>query len=97
MKAGHWFDVKLADAIRAHIRRQLSPRHVPKYIFETPDIPMTVNGKKTELPVKKLVCGNNITVSSTIVNPECLDWYGRFVDVEARAREQGLWSASAKL
>jgi acetoacetyl-CoA synthetase len=86
MKAGHMFDQKLEQAIQARIRRDLSPRHVPKFIFETPEIPMTVNGKKTELPVKKIVSGQTITPSSTIINPGSLKWYRQFADVEGTRR-----------
>ncbi|OQV09045.1 hypothetical protein CLAIMM_13227 [Cladophialophora immunda] len=84
MKAGCLLDGKLKRAIEAHIRKDLSPRHVPKFIFETPEIPMTVNGKKTELPVKKIVSGQKITPSSTIINPESLKWYAQFVDLDDR-------------
>ncbi|KAK5445143.1 hypothetical protein LTS15_010234 [Exophiala xenobiotica] len=82
MKEGHTFDHKLKKAIEARIRQDLSPRHVPKFIYETRDIPMTVNGKKTELPVRKIVSGQKITPSSTIVNPGCLKWYEQFARVD---------------
>ncbi|KAJ9501490.1 hypothetical protein H2202_003284 [Exophiala xenobiotica] len=82
MKEGHAFDHKLKKAIEARIRQDLSPRHVPKFIYETQDIPMTVNGKKTELPVRKIVSGQKITPSSTIVNPGCLKWYEQFARVD---------------
>jgi len=82
MKEGHAFDHKLKKAIEARIRQDLSPRHVPKFIYETQDIPMTVNGKKTELPVRKIVSGQKITPSSTIVNPGCLKWYEQFAMVD---------------
>jgi acetoacetyl-CoA synthetase len=32
---------KLVNDIKVAIRKELSPRHVPKYIFETPDIPVS--------------------------------------------------------
>jgi acetoacetyl-CoA synthetase len=41
MKPGVKFTAQLEQAIRAAIRKQLSPRHVPKYIFETPEIPVS--------------------------------------------------------
>ena len=91
MKTGHLYDQSLERAIRARIRQDLSPRHVPKLIFETPEIPMTVNGKKTELPVKKIVSGQRITPSSTIINPDSLKWYRQFADIE------GMWKSVSKL
>lgn len=40
MKPGEQFSKKLVDDVKSAIRRELSPRHVPKYVFETPDIPV---------------------------------------------------------
>jgi acetoacetyl-CoA synthetase len=84
LKEGHTLDQRLKSGIEARIRKDLSPRHVPKFIFETPEIPMTVNGKKTELPVKKIVSGQKVTPSSTIVNPGSLEWYEKFVHLDKR-------------
>lgn len=77
MKPGYRFNQELKGAIEARIRQDLSPRHVPKVIVETPDIPMTASGKKTEVPAK-VVSGQKIKPSSTIVNAESLKWYERF-------------------
>lgn len=41
MKPGHRFDTALVSDIREAIGRDLSKRHVPKYIFETPEIPVS--------------------------------------------------------
>jgi acetoacetyl-CoA synthetase len=48
MKNGERLTGDLTARIRAAIRKELSARHVPKYIFETPEIPTTVNLKKVE-------------------------------------------------
>jgi acetoacetyl-CoA synthetase len=42
----------------------------------------TVNGKKVELPVKQIVSGKRIKPSGTLVNPQSLEFYYRFVEVE---------------
>jgi acetoacetyl-CoA synthetase len=84
MKQGYSLDRKLKAAIEARIGKDLSPRHVPKFIFETPEIPMTVNGKKTELPVKKIVSGQKITPSTTIINSGSLKWYEQSVYLDDR-------------
>ena len=42
----------------------------------------TVNLKKVELPVKQIVSGQIITPSGTLANPESLQYYYRFVNVE---------------
>lgn len=41
MKPGHLFTKELMNAIKEAIRRDLSKRHVPKYILETPEIPVS--------------------------------------------------------
>ncbi|MCJ1353160.1 MAG: hypothetical protein MMC33_003145 [Icmadophila ericetorum] len=82
------FTPKLASDIKFAIAAGLSKRHVPKYIFETPEIPTTINGKKIELPVKYIVSGQKIKPSGTLANPYCLKYYEKFVDVEKAAAEQ---------
>jgi acetoacetyl-CoA synthetase len=42
MKHGEKFTTRLSDEIKNAIRKGLSARHVPKYIFETPDIPVSI-------------------------------------------------------
>lgn len=41
MKPNKPFTQALAREIKAIIRRELSPRHVPRFIFETPEIPVS--------------------------------------------------------
>ncbi|KAJ2785258.1 hypothetical protein GGI15_001978 [Coemansia interrupta] len=56
MADGHELTAEVVKRISAHIRSQLSPRHVPALILEVKGgIPYTVNGKKVEIAVKKLV------------------------------------------
>ncbi|KAF5027287.1 hypothetical protein F66182_630 [Fusarium sp. NRRL 66182] len=89
MKKGVEFDAKLAQRIRESIAKELTKRHVPKYIFEVPDIPVTVNGKKVELPVKQIISGNNIKASGTLLNPQSLEFFYQFQKIEevgARAK-----------
>lgn len=42
MKPSHRFTSALARAIKEAIRKEYSPRHVPRYIFETPEIPVWI-------------------------------------------------------
>jgi len=72
-------DKKLSDELKNNIREvlrsQYSPRHVPDTIEQVNDIPYTVNGKKMETPVKRILMGQDpakyITLD-TIRNPESL-------------------------
>jgi acetoacetyl-CoA synthetase len=69
-------------AVRSAITAALSPRHVPSFIFQTPEIPYTINGKKIELAVKQVVSGQNITPSGAVENPQSLKFYERFAKDE---------------
>ncbi|ROW09063.1 hypothetical protein VMCG_02879 [Cytospora schulzeri] len=82
MKPGQRFSKELVNEIREAIRKDLSKRHVPKYIFETNEIPTTINMKKVELPVKQIVSGHKIKPSGTLANPQSLDYYYQFAKVE---------------
>ncbi|KAI2781560.1 acetoacetyl-coenzyme A synthetase [Daldinia loculata] len=82
MRPGHKIDRKLVNEVKEAIKRELTKRHVPKYVFETPEIPTTVNLKKVELPVKQIVSGQTIKPSGTLLNPKSLDYYYQFAKVE---------------
>ncbi|KAI9731923.1 MAG: hypothetical protein M1834_004374 [Cirrosporium novae-zelandiae] len=82
MKPGVPFTRKLVNDIKTTIGEGLSKRHVPKYVFEAPEIPTTVNFKKVELPVKQIVSGMIVKPSGTLLNPQCLDYYYQFAKVE---------------
>ncbi|KAI0124233.1 acetoacetate-CoA ligase [Xylariales sp. AK1849] len=82
MRPGHKFDKKLVVEVKETIRKDLSKRHVPKYVFETPEIPTTINLKKVELPVKQIVSGQIIKPSGTLLNPQSLDYYYQFAKDE---------------
>lgn len=50
----------VSTALRTLIRRELSPRHVPGQIVAVPAIPRTLNGKKCEVPVKRILAGSPV-------------------------------------
>jgi acetoacetyl-CoA synthetase len=70
---------ELTDALkyrlRATIRANASPRHVPAKIIAVPDIPYTLNMKKVELAVRKVIHGEPVTNKDALRNPEALDHY----------------------
>ncbi|HTW20204.1 MAG TPA: acetoacetate--CoA ligase [Mycobacteriales bacterium] len=47
----------VAPELRRRIRTQLSPRHVPDDIVAVDVVPRTLNGKKCEVPVKRVLSG----------------------------------------
>ena len=63
----------LEARIRAAVRREVSPRHVPDRIVQVPEIPYTLTGKKCEVPARRILQGSAFeTVLSlgSLRNPE---------------------------
>lgn len=75
MAEGKKFTPELVKNIQNKVRTELSARHVPKIIEETPEIPYTMNGKKVEGAVKQILNGMNVKTSASVANAGCLDWY----------------------
>jgi len=72
---------ELDARIRHAIRTSMSPRHVPDDILAVPDIPKTLNGKKLELPIKRILLGYPVDKAVSrdlLANPESLDWFIQF-------------------
>jgi acetoacetyl-CoA synthetase len=65
----------LAQEIRTTLRNQASPRHVPDVIDKAPDLPRTRNGKLNELAVSDIVSSKPERDSSTLANPESLEFF----------------------
>ncbi|QIN82066.1 acetoacetate--CoA ligase [Rubrobacter tropicus] len=76
LQEGVELDDDLKKKINKSIRERTSPRHVPNEIFAVPDIPKTLNGKKLEVPVKKILSGtppDEAASRDSLGNPESLD------------------------
>ncbi|KAK5134746.1 hypothetical protein LTR08_006121 [Meristemomyces frigidus] len=82
MKPGKKFTQDLVRRVKDAIARDAGRRCVPAYVFETPEIPTTINLKKVELPVKQIVSGKTIKASDTLANKDCLKFYYQFAKVE---------------
>jgi acetoacetyl-CoA synthetase len=84
LREGTTLDAGLADRIRTRIRADLSARHVPNDIFTIPAVPRTLNGKKLEVPIKRLLLGHaidKVVNRDSMINPDSLAW---FIDFAAR-------------
>ncbi|KAK3715184.1 hypothetical protein LTR37_007394 [Vermiconidia calcicola] len=90
MNSGHNLTAELRNTIKAAIKNALSARHVPQFVIEVPDIPVTINGKKVETPVKQMISGKDVKASATVQNPEALEYFRRFREVEREPRESRL-------
>ncbi|KAI7861010.1 acetoacetate-CoA ligase [Circinella umbellata] len=75
LKEGQELDDDLVKKIKTTIRAQLSPRHVPAFVLSVQDIPYTINGKKVEVAVKKIISGQKVTATGTLANPDSLALY----------------------
>jgi acetoacetyl-CoA synthetase len=65
----------LRERIRAQIRQNASPHHVPKKIVQVADIPRTISGKITELAVRDVVHGRPVKNREALANPDALELF----------------------
>lgn len=72
-------DTRLSEEVKSRIntaiRKSCSPRHVPNEIFQVKELPKTLNGKKLEVPIKKILMGIPIDKAvnlGSLANPESL-------------------------
>ena len=75
LRDGVELDDDLVSRIRARIREDCSPRHVPDEVRAVPAIPRTLSGKALEVPVKRILSGEPAerTVSrDALANPDAL-------------------------
>ena len=63
----------LSFNLKKAIRKDASPRHVPKKIIEVSDIPRTKNGKIVEIAVRNTIEGNKIKNIQALINPNILN------------------------
>lgn len=84
--------VTLDQDFRAHIldqlRNNLSPRHVPDKMYVIPEVPRTINLKKLEVPIKRIITGTAVDdaiSTGAMSNPESLQ---AFVDLACSLRKK---------
>jgi acetoacetyl-CoA synthetase len=71
-------DERIADEIRARIRREYSPRHLPDKILQVKAIPYTLTGKKMEVPVRRILMGVAVEKAANraaMAQAESLDYF----------------------
>ena len=85
LAGGRRLDDAVERKIRERLRTAYSPRHVPDRIVQVAAIPLTLTGKKLEVPVRKILLGvppDQAVSRSAMANPQALD------DFLAYARSQ---------
>ena len=80
--------VSLSDELVAEIKRRIrsdcSPRHTPNEVRAIAEVPRTLSGKVLELPVKRILQGDDPAKAASrdsLANPKALDF---FVDYAGR-------------
>ena len=75
MKNDYPLNDEIINQVKSQIRLNCSPRHVPAKVIETKGIPYTINGKKVEIAVKKIIQGEDVTNRDALENPDVLEYY----------------------
>ena len=75
LKDGVALDEALVERIRANIRANTTPRHVPARVVQVTDIPRTKSNKIVELAVRDVVHGLPVKNLEALANPEALEQF----------------------
>jgi acetoacetyl-CoA synthetase len=75
VKAGQEFNESVEKEIKAALRTQASPRHVPDLIVVAPELPRTKSNKLVELAVTDVINGREVRNRDALANPDSLDWF----------------------
>jgi acetoacetyl-CoA synthetase len=89
LRPGVELDDGLRRRIRAAVRADLSPRHVPDRIQAIAEVPRTLSGKKLEVPVKRVLAGTPVeraVSEGALANPKAIH---EVVALARDAREDG--------
>ena len=65
--------------LKKTLKQKRSPRHVPDMIYRVDGIPYTVNGKKMEVLVKKLLMGDDSINYSSLKDPHLVEEYKKIL------------------
>ncbi|HET9692864.1 MAG TPA: AMP-binding protein, partial [Steroidobacteraceae bacterium] len=93
LREGLQLDAGVETRIRDALRRQGSPRHVPDVIYQVAAVPVTLTGKKLEVPVRKILLGEpaeRVASRDAMANPASLDYFVEY----ARRQEDYVTSPS---
>ena len=83
LRPGSQLTEELIERIKATIRKNCTPRHVPAKVLAVEDIPYTISGKKVELAVRNVIHGLEVKNKDALANPEALDNYLDLPELES--------------
>ena len=75
MEDGFSFTKHLTKKVKSEIGKYCSPRHIPELILETKGVPYTINGKKVEIAVKRILDGEEVLNTDALEDPSVLEYY----------------------
>lgn len=81
LKEGESLNEDIVSRIKQVIRQNCSPRHVPNEVFQVSVLPRTLNGKKLEVPIKKILMGTPVEKAvnlGSLANPDSLTYFIEF-------------------
>ncbi len=79
MNKNHTLNEGLIERIKTNIRTSASPRHVPNKIIQVEDIPRTLNGKKVEIAIVRLIHDEKVENKDVLANPESLQQFKKIL------------------
>ena len=82
LREGVTMSGELVGKIKAHIRTNTTPLHVPKVVVQVADIPRTISGKITEIAVREVIHGRPVTNIEALANPASLDLFRGLPELE---------------
>src|SRR5262245_44165994 len=89
LKGDQALDPGIESKIRAQIRNEYSPRHVPDRIFQVRSIPYTLTGKKMEVPVRRILMGVPVEKAANrgaMANVDALDFFSEYAGSQSEQR-----------
>jgi acetoacetyl-CoA synthetase len=81
LREGAELDDDLVARIKARIREDCSPRHVPNEVVQVAQVPRTLSGKVLELPVKRILMGTppeQAASRDSLADPTALDFFAEY-------------------
>ncbi|WP_174732195.1 acetoacetate--CoA ligase [Mesobacillus harenae] len=78
LKPGQSLDDSLKRQIETAVKDHVSPRFIPDEIYQIEEVPKTLNGKKLEVPIRKILLGFPLEKAANpgaMANPESLAFF----------------------
>lgn len=79
---GTELDDALVGRLKAVVREQASPRHVPDEVIAVPAVPHTATGKKLEIPLKRIAQGVPVEKAlnlGAVDDPAAVHWFVEYL------------------